>query len=360
MKYLSTLAALLLAATLAPASAAHAASPLPFATYGVAQQTNNAPVLRITPRLPAASPHSRSLAAPTAAALTLPDAAFAPAKLLPPGPGDNITAQTFRGATFHTKKYADLGRTDGVLQTATFDTGGTSSISVQYLGSIYSSEALAKAAFADVHSDLTVNGSLQPTDCSQNGIQCESAEFQFTDQGNVLGIILVYQTSGPCTAELAAVGPLAAANSALTNLQSLMNNLAAAANAAVGAACPSSTPFVPPTVSLTKLVLVHKVKGKVKATKTIKLKEQVNFVVTFTSTNPGTGVPAAHITVTKKGAPIADGDMTAATASDGTPVFLAAIAFTHKTSVGSLVAHVTITLGVATDQKTLKFKLTKT
>ncbi len=119
------------------------------------------------------------------------------------------------------------------------------------------------------------------------------------------------------------------------------------------------TPSGPPTVSLTGLALVHTVKGKVQTTKSIKVKEAATFLATYAATNGGSLSPTATIKITEGKKSLGTESMSGDTASDGTTYFYANVKFKAKTPLGTLKAHITITLGTATAKKTLTFKLLK-
>lgn len=114
---------------------------------------------------------------------------------------------------------------------------------------------------------------------------------------------------------------------------------------ALGATIPTLTPTPAPTVSIKKVILLHKVRGKMIATSALKVGESGRLVVIYRSSatvrTTGTAILRARGRVVKKVR------LTRATYR-GKSVLAAAIRFTNRKLIGSLTSRVTVSLASVT------------
>lgn len=363
MKRGITAAVGLLLACLLPASTASAAGgATPHTAAWPSAETAHLPTVKVRSFTPEAATRrtSDAPARQTADSLRLPDSAFAPAP--PPFKtnqvADNATAHAHHEDATHTKSFDSLGRTTGWYTDAYWTAPDGGVVDMNYLASVYPSAAAATAAVEDARISL-------PT--TNPGHACISPPYP-TECLIVVGvtattfptvIVLRVFAIGNCTAEIEMLGPKATIDANQGPLNGPTGEFTTVSHAAVSAltaAC-SAAPAVAqqPTLSINGMGVYHKVKGKVKLTSVLKLKEGGLFVATYIATNATGITPSAMIDFIKGGKTVAHADMTAATLSDGTPYFYTAGTFAKKKFVGRLTARVTITIGTVTNVRSIQF-----
>jgi len=311
-------------------------------------------------RTPAASHQTTSPIDPKA--LRVDPSVFAPASVSKDYAPTNADLKGGFGEYNHTKSYADLGRLGGYYEGASWaPTAAADPIVFRYYGNIYASEAVATVAYNDAigqYLNTFHNGLSSCNAASQIPPPCDDIQAEASD-----GSILFYREVkvGQCTGEIA-VQIRTAAESDANQPQILKTNdvITLAAIAAMGKVC-SAAPAVAqqPTLTINGMGVYHKVKGKVKLTSVLKLKEGGLFVATYVATNATGITPSAVIDFIKGGKTVAHADMTAAKLNDGTPYFYAAGTFAKKKFVGHLTARVTITIGTVTNVRSIQFTVKK-
>ncbi len=371
MKRGITAAVGLLLGCLLPASTASAAGGATLHTAAwPSAETTHLPTVGVRSFAPAAADRraSDAPARQTADSLRLPDSAFAPAP--PPFKtnqvADNATAHAHSEDANHTKSFDALGRTTGWYTDAYWTAPDGGVVDMNYLASVFPSAAAATAAVEDSRSYIgtgqrapractSVVGFTYPTECLLfEGVNTATVPAE-----------LVYRTFaiGNCTAEIEMLGPKAtidANQGALNGPTGEFTTVSHAAVSALTAAC-SAAPAVAqqPTLSINGIGLYHKVKGKVKLTSVLKLKEGGLFVATYVATNATGLTPSAVIDFIKAGKTLAHADMKPDTLSDRTPYFYSAGTFVKKKFVGHLTARVTITIGTVTNVRSIQFTVKK-
>lgn len=306
----------------------------------------------------------------TTESLRLPDSAFAPAQ--PPFAtnqvADNATAHAHNEDVIHSKSYDALGRITGWYTDASWTAPDQGVVDMNYLGSVYPSATLATASVEDTRSLYTTKypgipvkpctsttGFTYPTEC----LLWAGLSQDTVPQLVVLRVFAI----GNCTAEIQMYGPAATFKANQGLLIGPTGEIATVTRGAVSAltaAC-SGAPSVAqqPTLTINGIGVYHKVKGKVKPTSVLKLKEGGLFVVTYVATNATSLTPSAVIDFIKGRKTLAHADMKSDKLSDGTTYFYLAGTFGKKKFVGRLTARVTITIGTATSVRSIKFRVKK-
>jgi len=300
----------------------------------------------------------------TADSLRLPDSAFTPAP--PPFKtnqvADNATAHAHHEDATHTKSFDALGRTTGWYTDAYWTAPDGGVVDMNYLASVYPSAAAATAAVEDARISLPTTNPGHPCISPPYPTECLIVVGVTATTFPTVVVLRVFAI-GNCTAEIEMLGPKAtidANQGALNGPTGEFTTVSHAAFSALTAAC-SGAPTVAqqPTVTINGMGVYHKVKGKVKLTSVLKLKEGGLFVATYVATNATGITPSAVIDFIKGGKTVAHADMTAAKLSDGTPYFYAADKFGKTKFVGHLTATVTITLGTVTNVRSIQFTVKK-
>jgi subtilase family serine protease len=122
---------------------------------------------------------------------------------------------------------------------------------------------------------------------------------------------------------------------------------------------PTATPSptaVPVKISIQKVILLHTVKGKKVATSTLKVGETGTLVILYTSRNAGSKPTYGSVVLLENGQLIKTMTLKAST-YDGKPALVTSFHFTSNKRVGTLNAHVTLTLGVVSAALTHPFKI---
>jgi len=311
-------------------------------------------------RTPAASHQTTSPIDPKA--LRVDPFAFAPAPVTKELTPTNADLKGGFGEYNHTKSYADLGRLGGYYERASWaPTAAADPIIFGYYGNIYASEAVAAVAYNDAITQYrtTLRNPLTPCNAiDQIPPPCDDIQLEVSG-----GSILFYREVkvGQCTGEFAVlIKTVAEADANSGTIHKILNAVTLAGIAAMSKVC-SAAPAVAqqPTLSINGMGVYHKVKGKVRLTSVLKLKEGGLFVATYVATNATGITPSAVIDFIKGGKTVAHADMTAAKLSDGTPYFYAAGKFGKTKFVGHLTATVTITLGTVTNVRSIQFTVKK-
>jgi len=337
--------ALLAGLMLAPFGTAHAARP--HASVHVARS----------------AVHSRQTAAVIdPAALRVPDTAFAPATPDGGAGGDQVltTAVLDTGkffTYFHPDGYAALGRVNGYFQFQSWTPTGSDPINFRYLASIYPSGQAALSAYDALKSFFSEKRGTPLTPCNSSAripAMCDDG------RSHAIGGTDFYYREvqvGVCVSEFVATAKTVEESNALfSQIDTTLNNITLAAVSAMSKVCAVQQK---PTLTVNGLGVYHKVKGKVKLTSVLKLKEGGLFVATYVVTNATGLTPSAVIDFLKGGKTVAHADMLPAKLSDGTPYFYTAGKFAKTKFVGHLTARVTITIGTVTDVRSIQFTVKK-
>lgn len=295
-------------------------------------------------------------------ALRLDPSVFAPASVIKEQTPTNADLKGGFGEYMHTKSYADLGRLGGYYEGATWaPTAAADPILFRYYGNIYASEAVATVAYNDAKTRYatTFHSPLTPCNAaSQVPPPCDDIAIKASD-----GAIVYYREVqvGQCTGEFGVqIKTAAEADPNSNQIQKTNDAITLAAIGAMSKVC-SVAPAVAqqPTLSINGIGVYHKVKGKVKLTSVLKLKEGGLFVATYVATNATGITPSAVIDFIKAGKTLAHADMKPDTLSNGTPYFYSAGSFVTKKFVGQLTARVTITIGTVTNVSSIQFTVKK-
>jgi kumamolisin len=110
---------------------------------------------------------------------------------------------------------------------------------------------------------------------------------------------------------------------------------------------PSATPthtVSSPNISIQKVILLHKVKGKLQATSSLTVGETGTIVILYQTKHAGSLKALGSVLVRENGR-LVKSTVLKATTYQGKPALTATFRFTRKRRVGTLVAHVTIKLG---------------
>lgn len=304
----------------------------------------------------------------TAESLRLPASAFAPA----PAPfktdqvADNATAHAHSEDANHTKSFDALGRTTGWYTDAYWTAPDGGVVDMNYLASVYPNAAAATASVEDTRTYITKYVTPQSCTSAAAGYTYPTECLVYVGVStDAVPTMVVYRTFaiGNCTAEIEMLGPEAtikASQGVLNGPTGEFTTVSHGAVSALTAAC-SAAPAVAqqPTLSINGIGVYHKVKGKVKLTSVLKLKEGGLFVATYVATNATGITPSAVIDFIKAGKTLAHADMKPDTLSNGTPYFYSAGSFVTKKFVGQLTARVTITIGTVTNVSSIQFTVKK-
>jgi kumamolisin len=147
----------------------------------------------------------------------------------------------------------------------------------------------------------------------------------------------------------------------VTDLKSL------GASVPTGTPVATSTPIPPATstptstkssaaVTITKVILLHKVKGKLQQTASLKVGETGTLVILYKTANAGSLVTMGNVTVRENGQQLKKISLSRTT-YQGKRALTATVKFTNKKLVGSLMTHITVTLGSVSAALTRTFKL---
>jgi len=287
---------------------------------------------------------------------------FAPATVTKDYAPTNADLKGGFGEYNHTKSYADLGRLGGYYEGAKWaPTAAADPIIFAYYGNIYASEAVAAVAYNDAITQYrtTLRNPLTPCNAiDQIPPPCDDIQLEASD-----GSILFYREVkvGQCTGEFAVlIKTVAEADANSGTIHKTLNAVTLAGIAAMSKVCSAAPPVAQqPTLSINGMGVYHKVKGKVKLTSVLKLKEGGLFVATYAVANATGLTPSAVIDFIKAGKTLAHADMRPDTLSNGTPYFYSAGTFVKKKFVGHLTARVTITIGTATNVRSIQFTVKK-
>ena len=99
-----------------------------------------------------------------------------------------------------------------------------------------------------------------------------------------------------------------------------------------------------PTISIKQVILLHRVKGKLQATSSLKVGETGTIVILYQTKHAGSLKALGSVLVRENGQ-IVKATALKATTYQGKPALTATIRFTSKKRVGTLVFHVTVKLG---------------
>jgi kumamolisin len=147
----------------------------------------------------------------------------------------------------------------------------------------------------------------------------------------------------------------------LTDLKTLLNSNGGSlpTPAPTTPPLPTATPSptaVPPTIAIKQVLLVHTINGKRLTTNTLKLGEHGTIVILYQSKNGGTIKAYGSVVLREKGQLLQALTLKESTYS-GKPALTATVRFTSKKRIGTLQAHVTLTLGVASSALDHAFKI---
>ncbi|MDQ2744482.1 MAG: hypothetical protein M3Z66_19620 [Chloroflexota bacterium] len=295
-------------------------------------------------------------------ALRVDPSAFAPGTVVKDFAPANSDLKGGFNEYFHTKSYADLGRLVGYYERADWSpTAAADPIQFAYAANVYGSSDAATAAYNDAKTQFAANFKAPLTPCDATAhvpSPCDDIAIGVND-----GEVVYYREVqvGQCVGEfIVRVKTTAEADPNSNQIQRTNDAITLAAIGAMSKVC-SAAPAVAqqPTLSINGIGVYHKVKGKVKLTSVLKLKEGGLFVATYVATNATGITPSAVVDFIKGGKTVAHADMTAAKLSDGTPYFYAAGTFAKKKFVGHLTARVTITIGTVTEVRSIQFTVKK-
>jgi len=116
--------------------------------------------------------------------------------------------------------------------------------------------------------------------------------------------------------------------------------------AATATATATATPEpAQPTVTIQQVVLLHSVKGRLQMTDTLKVGEKGTIVVLYQTTHASSLLTSGTIVVRESGH-VLQTIVLKATRYNGKPALMAALHFTSKKHVGTLLAHVMVSLGL--------------
>lgn len=121
------------------------------------------------------------------------------------------------------------------------------------------------------------------------------------------------------------------------------------------AATPKPTPKSP-TISIKKMLLLHVVKGKQVTTNTLKIGERGTLVILFQSKNGGAVRAYGSVVLREKGQLLQALTLKESTYG-GKPALVTSFHFTSKKRIGTLQAHVTLSLGVASSALDHAFRI---
>jgi len=260
----------------------------------------------------------------------------------------------------HTKSYADLGRLGGYYEGASWSpTAAADPLIFLYYANIYGSPDAATAAYNDAKAKFSGFGSpLTPCNATdQIPPPCDDIQVEIGDSSD-----LFYREVqvGQCTVEIAvSIKTVAEADANSGTIHKTLNAVTLAGIAAMSKVCSAPAVAQQPTLSINGMGVYHKVKGKVKLTSVLKLKEGGLFVATYVATNATGITPSAVIAFIKGGKTLAQAAMQSDKFSDGTPYFYSAGKFSKKKFVGHLTARVTITIGTVTNVRSIQFTVKK-
>jgi subtilase family serine protease len=123
-------------------------------------------------------------------------------------------------------------------------------------------------------------------------------------------------------------------------------------------ATPRPTATSTPSVSITRVLLLHKVNGKLVATTSLKTGETGKIVILYTSMNAQQAAISGQVHLKQKGKSFKTLSLSR-TLYKGKPALTASVKVTSKNRVGTLLAHVTVSLGSLTTSLDQGFKLLK-
>lgn len=119
---------------------------------------------------------------------------------------------------------------------------------------------------------------------------------------------------------------------------------------------PTATPIPTPSVSITRVLLLHTVKGKLVATTSLKTGESGKIVILYTSKNAAQLSASGQVMLRQNGKSFKTITLTR-TLYNGKPALTATVKLTSKSRIGTLLAHVTVSLGSLTASLNQAFKL---
>jgi subtilase family serine protease len=111
-----------------------------------------------------------------------------------------------------------------------------------------------------------------------------------------------------------------------------------------------------PTVSISKVVLVRSLSGRLQTTSSLKVSQSGTLFVLYKKAHDPSLMPKGKVTVTKNGTTIKTVTLKAST-YNGKAALSAGLKFTNKQLAGKLVAHITVTLSSATARRNYTFNL---
>ncbi len=117
---------------------------------------------------------------------------------------------------------------------------------------------------------------------------------------------------------------------------------------------PTATPA--PSVSINRVLLLHRVNGKLVKTTSLKTGEAGKIVILYSSRNADQIAPSGRVMLRQKGKVFKTLTLTR-TIYQGKPALTATVKLTSKSRVGTLLAHVTVSLGSLTTSLNQGFKL---
>jgi kumamolisin len=119
---------------------------------------------------------------------------------------------------------------------------------------------------------------------------------------------------------------------------------------------PTATATPAPSVSITKILLLHKVNGKLVTTTSLKTGETGKIIILYTSKNAAQTGPSGTVVLRQKGQAFKTLTLTR-TVYKGKPALTATVKVTSKSRVGTLLAQVTVSLGSLSTSLNQTFKL---
>jgi kumamolisin len=121
---------------------------------------------------------------------------------------------------------------------------------------------------------------------------------------------------------------------------------------------PTVTPTAAPTpsVSISKILLLHKVNGKLVKTTSLKTRETGTIVILYSSKNASQSSISGTVVLRQKGKVVKTITLTR-TIYQGKPALTATVKLTSKSHVGTLTAHATLTLGSLSSSLNQVFKI---
>ena len=118
---------------------------------------------------------------------------------------------------------------------------------------------------------------------------------------------------------------------------------------------PEVTPT--PVITIDRVEILHKVKGKDVDTQVLRLNEKAEFVVLYRVRFPGNWTAAARVAITRNGSSLGAYPLHKINVRDHI-AFARTMSFSRKTVTGKLFAHFSLTLGPATAKRDRKFYVT--